>query len=75
MSNCHHPAVKVVEVGPLQGSYVAHCPDCGAASGEAVTVDQALTDFHAHWGADLQEFAGGFFFESEDLDDDPEGRS
>ena len=61
MSNCHHPAVEVVEVGPLQGSYVAHCPDCGAASGEAVTVDQALTDFHARWGADLQEFAGGFF--------------
>ena len=75
MSNCHHPAVEVVEVGPLQGSYVAHCPDCGAASGEAVTVDQALTDFHARWGADLQEFAGGFFVVSEDPDDDPEGKS
>lgn len=75
MSNCHHPAAEVVEVGPLQGSYVAHCPDCGAASGEAVTVDQALTDFHARWGADLKEFAGGFVVESEDLDDDPEGRS
>lgn len=75
MSNCHHTAVEVVEVGPLQGSYVAHCPDCGAASGEAVTVDHALTDFHARWGVHLQEFADGFFVESEDLDDDPEGRS
>jgi hypothetical protein len=56
MSGCHHPAVEVVEVGPLQGSYIARCPDCGAASGEAVTVDHALTDFHARWGADLQEF-------------------
>ena len=75
MSNCHHPTVEVVEVGPLQGYYVAHCPDCGAASGEAVTVDQALTDFHARWGADLQEIAGGFFVESKDLGDDPEGKS
>jgi hypothetical protein len=75
MSNCHHPAVEVVEVGLLQGSYVAHCPDCGAASGKAVTVDQALTDFHTRWGADLQEFAGGFFVVSEGPDDDPEGKS
>jgi hypothetical protein len=59
---------------PLQGSYVARCPDCGAASCEAVTVDQALTDFHARWGADLQEFAGGFFVGSEDPDY-AEGRS
>ncbi len=50
MSYCNHPAVEVVEVGPLQGSYVAHCPDCGAASGEAVTVDQALLGFHARHG-------------------------
>jgi hypothetical protein len=33
MSNCYHLAVEVVEVGPLQGSYAARCPDCGAASG------------------------------------------
>lgn len=74
MSNCHHPAVEVVEVGPLQDSYVAHCPDCGAASGEAVTVDQALTDFHARWGANLQEFAGGFFVGRKDPNDAAEGR-
>ena len=60
MGHAHHPAVEVVEVGPLQGSYVAHCPGCGAASGEAVTVDQALLDFHARHGGLLEEFAGGY---------------
>jgi hypothetical protein len=60
---CQHPAVEeVVEVGHLQGSYQAYCPDCRAASGEAVTVDRALTDFHARHGGLLEEFAGGYYF-------------
>lgn len=64
--SCQHPTVEVVEVGPLQGSYQAYCPECGAASGEAVTVDRALTDFHARHGGLLEEFARGYFVDREE---------
>ncbi len=64
--SCQHPAVEVVEVGPLQGSYRAYCPECGAASGEAVTVDRALTDFHVRHGGLFEEFAGGYFVDREE---------
>lgn len=67
MNRCQHPTVEVPEVGRLGGSYQAHCPDCGAVSGEAVTVDGALTSFHALHGGLFEEFAGGHFMGREHL--------
>lgn len=74
MSYCQHPAVEVVEVGPLQGSYQAYCPDCSAVSGEAVIVDRALANFHARHGGILEEFAGGHFIDREHLLDESDPR-
>jgi hypothetical protein len=42
--NCDHQRAYADETGPAGGSYVAHCPDCGATSREATTPREALAD-------------------------------